>query len=190
MGSVSIRKLKKTKKMKLTGLLVASAAAQTSLVDLMTGDDDRKFSDNPNGFLDQEVWASYHNQRPAYRLKQLRCRIPDYFNKFFGENEELNNHLQAKWNGVLDSVENSFQKCHGPLYEGEVNCAWKDWLNKDTQKVTSDFVNWFGVAVREFIYRSDELSRCEATGMRLVSFIFNDSFLIIFFFFSSSVLIA
>ena len=178
--------------MKLTGLLVASAAAQNSLVDVFTND--RKFSDNPEnnagvGFLDQEIWESYGNRDPNYRLAQLRCRIPDYFDKFFGDNQRINSKLQAKWNGVLSSIENSFQKCHGDLYMGEPNCAWKDWMNKDTRKATNDFVTWFGVAVREFIYKSDEKSSCESTGMRLVSFIFEISFLITVVF-SSSVLTA
>merc|ERR1712113_1371188 len=160
-----------TKKMKLTGLLVASAAAQNSLVDVFTSGD-RKFSDNPLndaglGWLDQQVWANYHDQRPAYRVKQLRCRINQFFDSVFADNDRINNKLQEKWNGVLNSIENSFQKCHGPLYAKEVNCNWQDWLDDEPNKVTNTFVTWFGVAVREFIYRSDEKASCEATGMRL-----------------------
>ena len=168
--------------MKLTALLIASAAAQNSLVDVFTND--RKFSDNPEneetgiGFLDQAVWDNYHDQRPAYRVEQLRCRIPQYFEKFFAGNGKVHDKLKRLWEGVVYSIEESFQKCHGPLYDKEVTCSWTEWLNKDddqaanTRKATNHFVTGFGVAVREFIYRSDQRSGCEAKGMRLVSFIF------------------
>merc|ERR1712241_1155014 len=158
--SVSIRKLKK-KKMKLAAVLATTALA----VDF--SDVDRKFSDKPE-FLTDEAWESYSNQPANVRVAQLRCRINDYFDKFFADNERINGKLKEKWNGVADSINNSFEKCHGELYQGQVSCAWKDWLDRPVQQATNNFVTWYGVAVREFVYNSQAYRGCQTSGLRLL----------------------
>ena len=148
--------------MKLAAVLATTALA----VDF--SDVDRKFSDKPE-FLSDDVWASYSNQPPNVRVAQLRCRIDDYFDKFFADDARISNIMKKNWNGVADAIDRSFSKCHGELYDGEASCAWKDWLNEPVQKSTDNFVTWYGVAVREFIYNSDAKRACQTHGLRLVS---------------------
>merc|ERR1712048_76302 len=160
MGSVSIRKLTKKTKMKLACVLAATATAS------IFEESDRKFSDKPEWIAD-EIWDTWGDKSPAYRVGQLKCRVNMFVDALFADAaESTQNNIKKNWEGVAVSIEKAFTKCTGEAVETNVNCGWRGWLDDEDKTIDNkvhSFVSWNGVAVRETVFKGG----CEARAMKI-----------------------
>ena len=143
---------------------IAALFAATAYAGLSDMDEERKFTDKPAWMSADLGWENYFNRPANYRINELACRIDPFFQKFFPGNG-----MENQFEGVLRSIKRSFEKCHGELMTSPPDCKWMDWLDGDTETVSHRVMVVYGVAVREFIYKSDEKRACQSYGLRLVS---------------------
>ena len=167
--------------MKLLALFAASALAQDYSYDYPDYEDDRRFSDDPEWMATvanpDKGWS---NKSPRVRVVELRCRVNQYFEKFFANApEHTRNNGIKNWTNLALKIEQKFEECGGsPMTEEEIAstedlCGWRGWLSnnnkvKETKKVTDHFFKWNAITVRETILNSGEQG-CHKKGMRLVS---------------------
>ena len=149
--------------MKLACVLATAATAS------VFEDSDRKFSDKPD-WIAEEIWETWEDKPPAYRVAQLKCRVNMFVDAVFADAPELTqNNIKKNWNGVNESIEKAFTKCNGEAVPTTgVNCGWRDWLDEEDRTVDNKvhkFVTWSGVAVRETLWDNG----CESRAWKLVS---------------------
>ena len=119
-----------------------------------------------------DPWLSADPQRPDYfdkpanfRIAELKCGPRKFCDKFMPE--KCNRH---QYRSLIRSIERAFVRCHGEPLHAPLDCqsANSDWLNGGLKKVHNRMKNVFDVAIREFIFKSEE-RRCQRSGIQLVS---------------------
>ena len=125
---------------------------------------------NDPWFTASPQWPDYFDKPANYRIAALKCGPKEFCDKFMPE--KCNRH---QYRSLLASINRQFIRCHGALHApldcasvANLGSANSDWLDGTLKQVHRRMKNVFNVAIREFIFKSEE-RRCQRSGVKLVS---------------------